>query len=84
MRILLRRFFLTFAAAAILARAWAQTPANPPAVTLDAVSALIDWKFAPKWDTYIGTMYSQLNGGLDNGYLARNNWATTGGIRFRW
>jgi predicted porin len=22
---------------------------------MDAVSALIDWKFAPKWDTYIGS-----------------------------
>jgi predicted porin len=52
--------------------------------TLDAASFLIDWKFAPKWDTYIGTMYSQMRGGLDNGFLQRNNWATTGGIRFRW
>ena len=51
--------------------------------TMDAASALIDWKFAPKWDTYIGTFFSQMNGGLDNGYLARNNLATTAGIRFR-
>jgi len=51
--------------------------------TMDAVSALIDWRFAPKWDTYIGTMFSQMNGGLDNGFLARNNLATTAGLRFR-
>jgi hypothetical protein len=34
---------------------------------MDAVSALIDWRFAPKWDPYIGTFFSQMNGGLDNG-----------------
>jgi predicted porin len=52
--------------------------------TQDVVSALIDWKFAAKWDTYIGTMYTKLNGGLDSGYLARDNWETTAGVRFRW
>jgi predicted porin len=52
--------------------------------TMDAASALIDWRFAPKWDAYLGTMFSQMNGGLDAGYLARNNLATTAGVRFRW
>jgi predicted porin len=52
--------------------------------SLDAVSVLLDWRFAPKWDTYIGTLYSRLNGGLDSGFLAKDNWATTGGVRFRW
>jgi predicted porin len=51
--------------------------------TMDAASALIDWRFAPKWDTYIGTFFSQMNGGLDEGYLVRNNLATTAGVRFR-
>ncbi len=51
--------------------------------TMNAFSALIDWKFAPKWDTYIGTFFSQMNGGLANGFLARNNLATTAGVRFR-
>jgi predicted porin len=51
--------------------------------TMDAASGMIDWKFAPKWDTYIGTFFSQMNGGLANGFLARNNLATTAGIRFR-
>jgi predicted porin len=52
--------------------------------TLDAVSALLDWRFAPKWDTYIGTLYSRLTGGMDNGFLAKDNWSTVGGLRFRW
>jgi predicted porin len=52
--------------------------------TQDVFSALIDWKFAPKWDTYIGTMYTRLHGGLDSGYLAKDNWETTAGLRFRW
>jgi predicted porin len=51
--------------------------------TFDAVSAVIDWKFAAKWDTYIGVMFSQVNGGLANGYLQRNNIDPTAGLRFR-
>jgi predicted porin len=51
--------------------------------TVDAASGVIDWKFAPKWDTYIGTFFSQFNGGLNNGFLSRNNLATTAGLRFR-
>jgi predicted porin len=62
-----------------LARAHAQC-----AGTMDTASALIDWKFAPKWDTYIGTQYTQSNGGLNSGYLSSNNWITTAGVRFRW
>jgi len=51
---------------------------------MDAASVLIDWKFAPKWDTYIGTQYAQSNGGLNSGYLSKNNSTTTAGVRFRW
>jgi predicted porin len=51
--------------------------------TEDMASAVIDWRFLPKWDVYLGTFFSQVNGGLANGYLARNNLATTGGVRFR-
>jgi hypothetical protein len=51
--------------------------------TFDAVSAVIDWRFAAKWDTYIGVMFSQVNGGLANGYLQRNNVDPTAGLRFR-
>jgi hypothetical protein len=51
--------------------------------TFDAVSAVIDWRFAAKWDTYVGVMFSQVNGGLANGYLQRNNVDPTAGLRFR-
>jgi predicted porin len=50
---------------------------------LDAYSAVIDWKFAPKWDLYFGVMFSQENGGLANGFLKRNNIDPTVGLRFR-
>ncbi len=46
-------------------------------------SGVLDWRFLPKWDAYIGTFWSQVNAGLSNGYLARNNVATTAGVRFR-
>jgi predicted porin len=51
--------------------------------TMNAASIMLDWKFAPKWDTYIGTFYSETNGGLGAGFLAHENIATTAGIRFR-
>jgi predicted porin len=51
--------------------------------TFDAVSAAIDWRFAPKWDVYLGFMFSQVNGGLAFGFLQRNNFAPTTGLRFR-
>ncbi|HEY2527327.1 MAG TPA: hypothetical protein VGJ20_05140, partial [Xanthobacteraceae bacterium] len=51
--------------------------------TFDAVSGVIDWRFAAKWDAYIGCMFSQNNGGLANGYLQRNNIDPTAGLRFR-
>jgi predicted porin len=46
-------------------------------------SVLLDWRFLPKWDAYIGTMYSTASGGIANGDIVRNNLATTGGVRFR-
>jgi predicted porin len=64
--------------------------ANHPSIQLpcagdqDVVSFVVDWKFAPKWDTYIGTEYTHQNGGLVSGYLNDNDWSTTAGIRFRW
>jgi hypothetical protein len=51
--------------------------------TFNAISGVIDWLFAPKWDVYLGIMSTQVNGGLANGYLQRNNIATTAGLRFR-
>ena len=49
----------------------------------DAISAAIDWRFAPKWDVYFGVMFTQVNGGLAFGFLQRNNIAPTAGLRFR-
>ena len=51
--------------------------------TMNAASVMLDWKFAPKWDTYIGTFYSEFNGGAESGFLAHSNLATTAGVRFR-
>jgi predicted porin len=51
--------------------------------TMNAASIMLDWKFAPKWDTYIGTFYSEMNGGAESGFLAHSNLATTAGVRFR-
>ena len=52
--------------------------------TFDGVSAAIDWRFAPKWDLYAGIMFTQVNGGLANGHLQRNNIDPTVGVRFRY
>lgn len=51
--------------------------------TGDMASAVLDWRFLPKWDAYIGTFYSTFGGGLVKGYLASSNLATTSGVRFR-
>jgi predicted porin len=51
--------------------------------TFDAVSFVIDWEFAKKFDAYAGFMFSQVNGGLANGYLNRNTIDPTVGLRFR-
>jgi predicted porin len=69
------------------------TPAGPApcsgsehaqcAGTFDAISAAVDWRFAPKWDLYFGFMFSQVNGGLANSFLQRNNIDPTVGLRFR-
>ena len=44
----------------------------------------LDWKFARKWDVYIGLMRSQFNGGFANAFFVNNNVATTAGLRFRY
>jgi predicted porin len=51
--------------------------------TFDAVSFVVDWKFAAKFDAYAGFMFSQVNGGLANGYLYRNTIDPTAGLRFQ-
>jgi len=50
---------------------------------LNAASFDVDWQFAKKFDLYAGMMYSAVANGLANGYLFRNNYAPTAGLRFR-
>jgi predicted porin len=52
--------------------------------TLNAISGVIDWKFAPKWDVYLGCMFTEFNGGLSNSFFVNNNIATTAGLRFKY
>jgi predicted porin len=51
--------------------------------TFDDYSLLFDWRFLPKWTTYVGLNYSAAFGGLANNDITRNNLAVTGGVRFR-
>ena len=51
--------------------------------TFDGISAVVDWRFAPKWDLYSGIMFTQVSGGLASGFLQRNNIVPTVGLRFR-
>jgi predicted porin len=50
---------------------------------LNAVSFNVDWQFAKKFDLYAGMMYSAVANGLSSGFLFRNNYAPTAGLRFR-
>lgn len=49
----------------------------------DAVSFVVDWQFAKKFDAYAGFMFSQVDGGLANGFLKHNTIDPTVGFRFR-
>jgi hypothetical protein len=40
--------------------------------TLDAVSLVLGWRFARHIDVYAGVIWSQVNGGLANGFLQTN------------
>ena len=51
--------------------------------TYDAISAAIDWRFAPKWDAYFGIMFNQVNNGLAFGFLQHSNIDPTVGVRFK-
>src|SRR6266481_5834485 len=51
--------------------------------TFDAISAAVDWRFAPKWDLYFGMMFNQVHGGLGFGFLQHSNIDPTVGLRFR-
>jgi len=40
--------------------------------TLDAVSLVVDWRFAKHMDMYAGVMWSQVQNGLANGFIVNN------------
>jgi predicted porin len=74
----------TFTAQKAVACSVASTASSKCAGTKDTVSAVLDWRFAPKWDTYIGGNYNANTGGDANGFLNRSEWSSTAGVRFRW
>jgi predicted porin len=48
----------------------------------NVVSALLDWRPIKRVDLYTGVMYSEVSGGLANGFIVSNNTAFTTGLRF--
>ena len=46
-----------------------------------ALSALLDWRPVKRVDLYTGVMYSEVTGGLANGFIQNNNTAFTTGLR---
>ena len=51
--------------------------------TLDAVSAMVDWRILPKLDAYAGVAFSEVNNGLASGYLFHTSADPMAGARFR-
>ncbi|MGD1036429.1 MAG: porin [Roseiarcus sp.] len=47
----------------------------------DAVSAMLDWRPVKRVDVYGGVMFSQVAGGMANGFIHNENTAFTGGVR---
>jgi predicted porin len=50
---------------------------------LDAVSFVVDYRFAKRFDAYAGAMYSQVSNGLASGFLNRSTIDPTVGLRFQ-
>ncbi|TWB77653.1 putative porin [Nitrospirillum amazonense] len=50
--------------------------------TLNAYSLVADYRFARRFDAYLGVMYSEVAGGLAAGYLHTDNISPTTGVRF--
>jgi predicted porin len=48
----------------------------------DAVSMVIDYRFAKHWDAYLGSMYSGVADGMASGFLHNSNVGTMSGVRF--
>src|SRR5258705_234695 len=51
--------------------------------TENAVSLVADYRFAKRFDGYLGTMYTGVQDGLANGFLNKSTLTTTTGIRFK-
>jgi predicted porin len=51
--------------------------------TLDAVSAMIDYRVSKRLEVYAGVMWSKVTGGLASGYLNFENVGPTVGLRFQ-
>jgi predicted porin len=51
--------------------------------SLNAYSAMIDWKPLKRLDVYAGLMYSEVNGGLASGFLHSSNIDPTVGLRLQ-
>jgi predicted porin len=51
--------------------------------TLDAASAMVDYRVTKRLDAYAGVMWSQVAGGLASGYLNFQNVGPTAGLRFQ-
>ncbi len=47
------------------------------------VSLVFDYRLTKRFDVYAGTMWSGVTDGLANGYLNKDNLATTAGVRFK-
>jgi predicted porin len=57
--------------------------ASSCAGTLDAASAMIDYRVTKRIDVYAGAMWSKVAGGLASGYLNFQNVGPTVGLRFQ-
>ena len=48
-----------------------------------AASIVFDYRMSKRFDLYAGSMWSGVQDGLANGYLNKDNIATTVGVRFK-
>ena len=60
-----------------------KTKAGSCSGTENAASLLLDYKLSKRFDTYFGSFWSGVQDGLANGYINKDNIATTLGVRFR-
>jgi predicted porin len=51
--------------------------------TEGAVSLVFDYRLSKRFDVYAGTMWSGVTDGLANGFINKDNLATTVGVRFK-